>query len=82
MKVRVRYLAGIRDVTGKTSEEFELENGTLGELLSLVDGKYSLKEKFGRVMIIVNNKSVWEELDTYRLSENDDIVIGQVIVGG
>ncbi len=82
MKVRVRYLAGIRDVTGKTSEEFELENGTLGELLNLVDGKYSLKEKFGRVMVIVNNKSVWEELDTHKLSENDDIVIGQIIVGG
>ncbi len=82
MKVKVKYLAGIRNVTGKTGEEFELENGTLEELINIVDSKYSLKERFGRLMIIVNEKSVWSDFENYRLSEKDEVVIGQIIVGG
>lgn len=82
MRVRVRYLTSVRDITGKKIEEFNLSKGTLAELLSIVEREYSLKQKLGTLMILINGETIWENFDSVMLSENDDIVIAPVIGGG
>ena len=82
MKVKVKYLATVKDITKKSNEEFELASGTLAELLNLIERKHSLRKNLKDIMVIVNGQTVWENFDSHKLSESDDIIIGPIMAGG
>ena len=50
VKVRVRYLAVLRELTGRREEEVEVKEGaTVGQVIELLTAKYG--EKFGRYIL-------------------------------
>jgi|Deesub1362A_J573_1020465.scaffolds.fasta_scaffold01356_13 ferredoxin len=81
MKVGVRYLTTVRSITTKSKEEFELISGTLGELLNFIEEKYSLKKKLGNITVLVNSQPIRGNLASYKLAENDDVIITAPSIG-
>ncbi|MFX1390638.1 MAG: MoaD/ThiS family protein [Promethearchaeota archaeon] len=93
MVVKVIYFAEFRKVTGKDSEEFELKNNTIKELIHFLVQKYSKMQKLlwdkhsesinNNISIIVNNKPIHDthNLSTF-LKEGDEITFLLPISGG
>lgn len=92
MKVKVRYFARLREITGKSEEEFELKNAErLSELLKLLVDKYG--EDLQRVLfrgeklnpsiqLLVSGIEVSTRYEKVRLRNGDVVAILPPVGGG
>jgi len=89
--VKVKYLGNIRAITGKESEEFNVES--LGELIQEIDKRYKSKEmkyylsereSTDPSLIITHNGHSVRKIKDYKrkLKDGDEIVLMTVISGG
>ncbi len=81
MIVTVRYFAGHRDITGKTEEQWELEEGaTLGMVWEQLVARYPrLSGYSGRLLYAVNEE--WSTLAT-ELHSGDEVAFIPPVSGG
>ncbi len=91
MKVTVRYFARLREMLGKSSDEFELEDSsTVMDLLNLLSTRYpnlkgALFESDGRTLkkiyqVLVSGQHVGEA--NRKLHEGDTVAILPPVAGG
>jgi len=89
--VKVKYLGNIRGITGKESEEFDVEN--LDELIQEIGRRYrskemdyylSEKESTDPSLIITHNGHSVRRVRDYdrKLEDGDEIILMTVISGG
>ena len=94
MKVEVKFFTSLREITGKKTDEIQLENAiTVEELLTLLSYKYGknfreyIYDKKGKVQgflsFLVNGKNIniLEGFDT-KLKQGDTIAILPPVGGG
>ena len=93
MFVKVIYFAEFRKITGRDTEDFELRNNTIKELIHLMLQKYNQMQRLlwdkhtesinNNISIIVNNKPIHDShgLLTF-LQEGDVITFLTPISGG
>ena len=94
MKVEVKFFTSLREITGKKTDEIQLENAiTVEELLTLLSYKYGknfreyIYDKKGKVQgflsFLVNGKNIniLEGFDT-KLKQGDNIAILPPVGGG
>ncbi len=88
MKVLVKFVAVLRDITGRQSIELEIPEGsTLSDLLSKLTAMYPKLDEFNRVVgglsesivVLVNGR---EAEYSYELKEGDTIVLLPPASGG
>lgn len=81
IRVTVRYFAGHRDITGRSSEQFELEDGATVATLwdTLVAAYPNMAPYAGRVLYAVN-----EEFSNLQqvLCDHDDVAFIPPVSGG
>ncbi len=82
MKIRVKYLANVRDITGKENEDIALPSPTLKELMDYLVREYDIFNRGLQIMVLVNGRSVWGNYDKVILKEGDSVVIVPPIGGG
>jgi molybdopterin synthase sulfur carrier subunit len=80
MKIKLKYFASFRDMTGKQEESMDVEEGvTVKELRDQVREKYP---KIGeREMILVAVNGVFTSLDK-EISEGDEVALFPPVSGG
>ena len=80
MRVRVRYFASFRDMTGKTEETLEVPEGVMVEgLREHVKGLYAKMVRKEQVLVAVNG--VFVPLETV-VREGDDVAFFPPVSGG
>jgi molybdopterin converting factor subunit 1 len=80
VKVRVRYFASFRDMTGKTEESLEVPDGvTVEGLREHVKGLYA--KMAGREQVLVAVNGVFVPLETV-IGEGDDVAFFPPVSGG
>jgi len=80
LRVRVRYYASFRDVTGKTEETLEVAEGvTVEGLREHVKGLYEKIARREQVLVAVNG--VFTPLETV-VREGDDVAFFPPVSGG
>ena len=81
MKITIRYFAGHRDITGRSEERLELEQGaTVGSLWEMLVGRYPrLAGYSGRVLYAVNQE--FGTLAT-ELRDGDEVAFVPPVSGG
>jgi molybdopterin converting factor subunit 1 len=80
VRVRVKYFASFRDVTGKTEETLEVPEGvTVEGLREHVKGLYEKIAKRDQVLVAVNG--VFVPLET-AVREGDDVAFFPPVSGG
>jgi len=79
--VRVRYFAGHRDITGKATEQVELEPGaTVGTLWELLSARYPRLAAYGGRLLYAVNQD-YGTLAT-ELHEGDELAFIPPVSGG
>ncbi|MGD2143361.1 MAG: MoaD/ThiS family protein [Anaerolineae bacterium] len=85
VRVKIRYLATLRDGMGRGGEEVEFPAGsTLQDLADWISGKYDLSLPAPRVMATLNGRG-WNQLPlgmNTRIGEGDVIALFPPIAGG
>ena len=80
MRVRVKYFASFRDMTGKTEESLEVPEGiTVEGLREHVKGLYAKMARREQVLVAVNG--VFMPLETV-VREGDDVAFFPPVSGG
>jgi molybdopterin converting factor subunit 1 len=80
VKVRVRYFASFRDMTGKTEESLEVPDGvTVERLREHIKGLYEKIARRGQVLVAVNG--VFVPLETV-VREGDEVALFPPVSGG
>jgi molybdopterin converting factor subunit 1 len=79
MKVKVQYFAMLKESSGKSEEEVEIDSMTIDDFYAHLDGEYQFKLKGKDIRYAVNDNFVDCE---YVLKENDDIVFIPPVGGG
>lgn len=81
MKIDVRYFAGHREITGRTTEQIELaSDATIGTLWELLIARYPRLAPYrGRLLYAVNQD--YGTLDT-ELHDGDEIAFIPPVSGG
>ena len=88
---KVKFMGIIREITQEKELDLAFE-GTLGDILNLLDQKYenfkkTITDDNGKIKdyikILINGESpVLEDFYTYTLKNSDEVVIFQTIAGG
>jgi len=80
VRVRVRYFASFRDMTGKKEESLEVPDGvTVEGLREHVKGLYAKMARKGQMLVAVNG--VFIPLETV-VREGDDVAFFPPVSGG
>ena len=81
MKVKVLYFSSIKDKLKKSSEEFEIKEGTtISEFLNILKSKYpEISKSFESSMFAVNEEYVEQ---SFSLKEGDTVAIIPPVSGG
>ncbi len=82
MRIRVKYLANVRDITGKEYEDVELSGPTVKDLVDYLIQEYDIFNRGLQIMILVNGRSVWDNYEKVVLEEDDSVVVVPPIGGG
>ncbi|MGC8913019.1 MAG: molybdopterin converting factor subunit 1 [Thermoplasmata archaeon] len=80
MKIKVKYFAGLRDITGRETETINVEHGiTISGLLSLLYKKYPEMKKTAEIIVAKNRQYVEEN---ERIEDGDEIALLPPVSGG
>ncbi len=77
MKVKVLYFGAFRDITNRREEIVEFNGKMLGELISILKGKYNFNDD--DMIVSINYKYVDGDAE---IKENDEIAIMTPVSGG
>lgn len=85
LAVRVKYLVGLRDRTGRTEEQVRLQQGsTLKDLADLLNARYDLSLPDPHIMATLNGKG-WEQYPgklSTELSDGDSVLLFPPVSAG
>ncbi len=81
MKVKVKYFAVLKSISGKIEEDFELRDGSkISELMEVLEGKYpDLKGRRDKILVAVNGRRAGE---SDKLREGDEVALLPPVAGG
>ncbi|MFX1574069.1 MAG: MoaD/ThiS family protein [Promethearchaeota archaeon] len=93
MKIEVLYFAEFKEITGRESEEFNLSNHNLKDLVDLILHKYhglsdiiwdeKIQNLSNQISVIINNQPIHgENILSILLSEGDIITFLLPVSGG
>ncbi|MCX8173077.1 MAG: molybdopterin converting factor subunit 1 [Thermoplasmata archaeon] len=80
MKIRIKYFAGLRDITGRESETIDVKEKTrIADILKMVYSKYPDMRKTAEI-IVARNRQYADENE--RVEDGDEIALLPPVSGG